>query len=340
MEEPIQHDIEEDIITLGFAARLLMANLDRKLIIERASENLGDFGKSENIGLFLMEPEGQLLCAGGLIGNVPVTRLFKVALENTPFEQILTDKYPDYFSLQYMEGIPVPCTGDGVEKRKCLCTPLIAANNQPIGMVTFDYASDYSFSPLMMQSLLLLLTIVAVALETTRLFQMAVYDGLTGLYIRRYFDLRLAEEENRIKRYGGKLAILMMDIDHFKGVNDRYGHQQGDDVLRDVADIVKLSVRQALDSACRYGGEEFVVIMPDTDLAGAEILAERIRDSVQNHIMQGPEGPYSVTLSGGIAFMDQQGFIPKTELLKRADTALYLAKHSGRNQIQVCKQGI
>jgi diguanylate cyclase (GGDEF)-like protein len=340
MESITNHDIEDDIITLGFAARLLMTNLDRKLIIERASENLGDFGKSENIGLFLMEQEGQLLCLGGLIGNVGVTRLFKVELEKTPFERILADKYPNYFSVEYIEGIPVPCAGEGVEKRKCLCAPLIATNNQPIGMVTFDHATDFSFSPLMMQSLLLLLTIVAVALETTRLFQMAVYDGLTGLYIRRYFDLRLAEEENRIKRYGGKLAIFMIDIDHFKSVNDRYGHQQGDDVLRDVADIVKLSVRQALDSPCRYGGEEFAVIMPDTDLAGALILAERIRESVQNHIMQGPDGIFNVTLSGGIAFMDQQGFIPRIELLKKADSALYLAKENGRNQIQVWTQDI
>ena len=336
-EALINHNIEDDIITLGFAARLIMTNLDRELIIERASESMGDFGKSDNIGLFLINHEGQLFCAGGLIGNAGVTRIFKVATEGTHFEQILTDKYPDYFPLEYIEGIPVPCAGKGVEKRRCLCAPLIASNNEPIGVVTFDYAYDFSLSPLMMQSLLLLLTIVAVALETSRLFQLAVYDGLTGLYIRRYFDLRLAEEENRIKRYGGKLAILMMDIDHFKGINDRYGHQQGDDVLRDLANIVKLSVRQDLDSACRYGGEEFVVIMPDTDLAGALILAERIRESVQNHIMKNPEGDFGVTMSGGIAFMDQQVFVPRAELLKKADSALYQAKKNGRNQIQLWK---
>lgn len=338
METIINHNIEDEIISLGFAARLIMSNLDRELIIERASESLGDFGKSDNIGLFILDKEGQLLCAGGLIGNESVTRFFTVELENTSLEQSLANKYPDYFPLEYIEGIPVPSSEVGVENRRCLCAPLIAANNQVIGMVTFDYAADFSLSPVLMQSLLLLLTIVAVALETTRLFQIAVYDGLTGLYIRRYFDLRLAEEENRIKRYGGKLAILMMDIDHFKSVNDRYGHQQGDEVLRDVADIVKLSVRQALDSPCRYGGEEFVVIMPDTDLAGALILAERIRESVQNHVMQGPEGDFSVTLSGGIAFMDQQYFIPRMELLKKADNALYRAKENGRNQMQVSKE--
>ena len=338
MEALINHNIEDEIISLGFAARLIMSNLDRELIIERASESLGDFGKSDNIGLFLLDKEGQLLCAGGLIGNVSVTRFFTVERENTSFEQLLADKYPSYFPLEFIEGIPMPSAGEGTDNRRCLCAPLIATNNQVIGMVTFNYAADFSLSPLMMQSLLLLLTIVAVALETTRLFQLAVYDGLTGLYIRRYFDLRLAEEENRIKRYGGKLAILMMDIDFFKGVNDRYGHQQGDVVLCDIADIIKLSVRQALDSACRYGGEEFVVIMPDTDLAGALTLAERIRESVQNHIIEGPEGHFNVTLSGGIAFMDQQGLIPRIELLKKADIALYRAKENGRNQIQVWEE--
>lgn len=338
METPINHHIEDEIISLGFAARLIMSNLDRKLIIERASESLGDFGKSSNLGIFVLDKERQLLCVGGLVGNACVIRSFTVELEHTSFEQILADKYPGYFPLQYIEGIPLPCDGKNAENRRCLCAPLIAANNQVIGMVTFDYEADFSLSPLMMQSLLLLLTIVAVALETTRLFQMAVYDGLTGLYIRRYFDLRLAEEENRIKRYGGKLAILMMDIDHFKAVNDRYGHQQGDDVLRDVADIIKLSVRQSLDSPCRYGGEEFVVIIPDTDLAGALVLAERIRESVQNHVMSGTDGDFNITLSGGIAFMDQQGFIPRMELLKKADSALYRAKVNGRNQMQVWKE--
>ncbi|MDD5170599.1 MAG: GGDEF domain-containing protein, partial [Syntrophales bacterium] len=93
--------------------------------------------------------------------------------------------------------------------------------------------------------------------------------------------------------------------------------------------------RSGLDSPCRYGGEEFVVIMPDTDLAGALILSERIRHTIQNHVFDVAENSFRVTLSGGIAFMDQQGFVTGLELLKRADSALYRAKESGRNQIRV-----
>ena len=263
------HNIEDDMITLGFAARLLLVNLDRELIIERAFESMADFGASDRIGMFVFDQEGFLACVGGLIDNGKEKRSFRIDELASPWEQIFVTKNHAYLPLAYQEGIPVPVSSDGIEGGKCLCAPLVAANNQVVGIVTFAYASDFSMPPLMMQSLILLLTIVAVALETARLFQQAIYDGLTGLYIRRYFDLRLTEEENRIRRYGGRMAILMADIDHFKRINDTYGHQLGDQVLREVADIIKLSIRKDLDSPCRYGGEEFVVIMPDTDPAGA-----------------------------------------------------------------------
>jgi diguanylate cyclase (GGDEF)-like protein len=125
-----------------------------------------------------------------------------------------------------------------------------------------------------------------------------------------------------------------MDIDHFKAVNDRYGHQQGDAVLRAVADIVKASVRDILDAPCRYGGEEFVVIMPDTDLPGALVVAERIRQAVEGHVMRGPEGVFHVTLSGGVAVMDSRNETTAMSLIEKADQALYEGKKNGRNQIR------
>ncbi len=335
MEEIMNHNIEDDIITLGFAARLLLTNLDRDIIIDRAFESMADFGISDRVGLFLHNNEGDLYCVGGLIHDDIERHYFILNMEGTPWLKIIADKNYGYFGVDYMENIPIPVTEGGIRGRKCLCAPLVAANNRVIGMVTFDYATDFVLPPIMMQSLLLLLTIIAVALETARLFQQAVYDGLTGLYVRRYFDLRLAEEENRIKRYGGRLALLMMDIDHFKNINDRHGHQEGDAVLCQVADIIRSSIRRDLDMPCRYGGEEFVVIMTDTDLAGALIVAERIRHSIQSHVFETADGPIHVTLSGGVAFTDQQGFITGQELLKNADGALYRAKENGRNQIQV-----
>jgi two-component system, cell cycle response regulator len=335
LEEILKHNIEDDIITLGFAARLLLTNLDRDIIIDRAFQSMADFAISDKVGLFLHNHEEDLYCVGGLINGRVEKRSFKINKNDMPWLQINADKNHGYFSVDHAEDIPIPIIEGGIHGRKCLCAPLVAANNQVVGMVTFEYAAEFFLPTIMIQSLLLLLTIIAVALETARLFQQAVYDGLTGLYVRRYFDLRLVEEENRIKRYGGRLAILMMDIDHFKKINDRYGHQEGDSALCQVADIIRSSIRRELDMPCRYGGEEFVVIMTDTDLAGALIVAERIRHSIQNHVFKTAEGPIRITLSGGVAFTDQQGFLTGQELLKKADNALYRAKENGRNQIQV-----
>ena len=326
--------MESDIITLSFATRLLLANLDRELIAERAVESLADFGKSDRVGLFLLNEDGRLVCACGFIDGIPQKRSFLVDLTDATYEQLVKTKDSGTFPVSYIDGIPVPVQ-TGLPGRVCMGAPLVAANNQVIGMVTFDHPVAFSLTPMMMQSLSLILTIAAIALETARLFQSAVYDGLTELYIRRYFDLRLAEEESRIKRYGGKLAIVILDIDHFKRVNDNYGHQQGDVVLREAAGIIKSSVRQEVDSPCRYGGEEFVIIMPDTDLGGALIVAERIWHRIQNHIFPGSDDSFQVTISGGVAFMDQENLVTRQELLRRADEALYRAKKGGRNQIRV-----
>ena len=331
----MNHNIEDDIITLGFTARLLLTNLERDIIIDRAFTTMADFGISDRIGLFLQDYQDDMYCVGGMVHKRIERKSFMIHMEGTPFSVVKSDKNHGFFPVKYIKNIPIPVNERGVEGHKCLCAPLIAANNRVIGMVTFDYPADFTLLPIMMQSLLLLLTIVAVALETARLFQQAVYDGLTGLYVRRYFDLRLAEEENRIKRYGGRLALLMMDIDHFKNINDQFGHQVGDAVLCQVADIIRSSIWRDLDMPCRYGGEEFVVIMTDTDLAGALIVAERIRHSIQNHRFETSAGGLHVTVSGGVAFSDQQVFVTGMELLKKADSALYRAKENGRNQIQV-----
>ncbi len=332
----IQDDtgMECDIIALSFAARLLLTNLDRELIAERAVESLADFGKSSRVGLFLLNEEGRLVCSGGFVNGVPQKRSFVVDLPDDLHKQLIIEKNSGTFPLAYADDIPIPAR-TGLPGRMCMGAPLVAANNQVIGIATFDHPVGFSLTPMMLQALSLILTIVAIAMETARLFQSAVYDGLTELYIRHYFDLRLAEEESRIKRYGGKLAIVILDIDHFKRVNDNYGHQQGDVVLREIAGIIRSAVRQDVDSPCRYGGEEFVIIMPDTNLGGALIVAERIRHRIQKHIFPMPDGPFQVTVSGGVAFMDQENFVTRQELLKKADEALYRAKGEGRNQIQV-----
>jgi len=161
---------------------------------------------------------------------------------------------------------------------------------------------------------------------------MAVIDGLTGLYNRRYFDRHMSVQLDKAREGEKSLALLMLDIDFFKSVNDTHGHGAGDEVLKEFAERLQANVR-GIDLACRYGGEEFVVLMPNTDLHHAKTVAERIRHSVaQEPFETGTTQPLNITVSVGISINELETDTPD-EMLKRADIALYRAKREGRNCI-------
>jgi diguanylate cyclase (GGDEF)-like protein len=151
-------------------------------------------------------------------------------------------------------------------------------------------------------------------------------DSLTGLSNRRAFDRRLEEEVHRAQRYGSELSLIMTDVDHFKRYNDEYGHAAGDEVLKLVADAMA-EVGRASDFVARFGGEEFVVILPETALSGAVIFAERFRRGIA--AVEYPMG--SITASLGVAELEEGE--SAHDLLKRADAALYAAKDAGRNRV-------
>jgi diguanylate cyclase (GGDEF)-like protein len=161
---------------------------------------------------------------------------------------------------------------------------------------------------------------------------MAITDSLTLLYNRRYFEMRLDNEFKRSKRYGTAVTIMLIDIDHFKQVNDTYGHTAGDRVLTAVAACISNSLRET-EIIARYGGEEFIVILPHTRLPESWIAAERVRKAVENH--QTPfqsEGAIRVTVSIGMAQITAEDE-NKEAFTRRADGALYRAKQTGRNRV-------
>jgi diguanylate cyclase (GGDEF)-like protein len=172
----------------------------------------------------------------------------------------------------------------------------------------------------------------AIAIENANLYQLATTDGLTRLFIHRFFQQRLEEEFNRALRYDNQLSIIMFDIDHFKKFNDVYGHQTGDEVLIATAAIIKRNCRLS-DVPCRYGGEEISVILPQTNHEGAMLLAERIRVSVENFSLAHDGSMVQLTISGGVASLKAHNPANKDALIKMADQALYAAKKNGRNQV-------
>jgi diguanylate cyclase (GGDEF)-like protein len=163
------------------------------------------------------------------------------------------------------------------------------------------------------------------------LVELTLRDPLTRLYNRRYFDDRLRSEVSFARRQGSLLSLLMVDIDHFKDVNDTFGHQVGDRVLELVAAAMQGLVRPE-DVLARYGGEEFVVIARDTPLRSAEILAERIRRHIEELSAEQPGGELRVTVSVGVTCLDPRMPCSPAELVSAADEALYRAKGAGRNR--------
>ena len=185
-------------------------------------------------------------------------------------------------------------------------------------------------------------TAAATRLILTREFQrlldalcsLTMEDSLTGLFNRRYFDSRLVQEMQRALRDGTPCSLMMLDIDYFKKVNDVHGHQAGDRMLSHVARIMEETLR-ASDITARFGGEEFTIILPNTDGASAQMTAERIRAAVEASPLESTSDPIRTTVSIGISTYMPPGFVTPEQLIRQADTAMYKAKQAGRNRCKL-----
>ena len=168
-----------------------------------------------------------------------------------------------------------------------------------------------------------------------RLEALADTDGLTGLFNRRYFDGLLVRELQRTARYKTPVGVVLLDIDHFKQVNDTFGHGAGDEVLRNVSRIVGTSVR-VTDSAARYGGEEIGVVFTQTTSEGVMEVTERLRQRLADFVHRYEEHTVRSTASFGVSVCEGKGLVPSAkELVERADRALYCAKRTGRNRVVI-----
>ena len=217
--------------------------------------------------------------------------------------------------------------------------------NHLIGSLNFGSEDPRRFSSDLASDFLAHLGVIASfaienAVNRARLLRSGFTDVLTGWHNRRYLAVRLKEELARARRDEARLVCLMLDVDYFKNVNDRFGHAAGDAVLAEIAQRIDAEVRQS-DIAARYGGEEFVVLLPGTDTRAAEKLAERIRRAIAAAPVELPGGgTVDVTTSIGIASSEPWTHEAdlKTEgdaLLARADVALYRAKSNGRDRVEV-----
>jgi diguanylate cyclase (GGDEF)-like protein len=209
--------------------------------------------------------------------------------------------------------------------------PLISFG-QTLGVLTLHSSRLNAFRQSELQSLESVADICANAIQNAhyveRVKQLAYLDGLTGIFNRRFFDLRIVEELERARRYGTGMAVIIADIDQFKGLNDEFGHLLGDEVLRQVSSLFHQQLRK-IDVVCRYGGEEFAILLSQVNAQQALAIAEKLRSQVET--WQFPGVPRTVTISAGVAACPDHGS-SRDELVRAADNALYAAKQLGRNR--------
>jgi len=216
--------------------------------------------------------------------------------------------------------------------------------NKVIGVIRMEREGEpfLPFSEDDINKLSILCAQTAVILRRAHLYQevekLAIVDGLTGLYVHRYFQENIVQEIKRAQIFNEKLPLLMIDIDYFKKYNDEYGHLAGDEILRQISRVMKSTVRDT-DFAARYGGEEFAIMLLHQDREQAIKVAEEIRSNIENMKFVINEKNTKVTVSIGVAMFPEDAGLPE-ELIDKADKSLYEAKKKGRNCVVISKQDV
>jgi len=271
-------------------------------------------GISSEVRTGIEKGELASLCAGTIEIGDPLSVIEAAELSNMPF---LHDQ-----GIVFLVVVPLMSEG--------IATGLLFLASRVERNVDLEFVS---LMTLVGNHLTHIIGKIKLFLETKRL---SITDALTGLYNTRYFYKTLDLEIARTNRYGTPFSLMLFDIDDFKLLNDNYGHQTGDEVLQELAQILK-SISRETDTSVRYGGEEFIIVLPNTPEEETIFLAERIRKAVQEHnfVISDTE-KVNITMSGGIASYPKNAADAKS-LLNAADTALYAAKAAGKNVVLCCK---
>jgi diguanylate cyclase (GGDEF)-like protein len=285
---------------LGRLTARLLSSLNEKLVFDALAENLAQVG-IRGCRVMYFEPRGEDPYGGSVQGPVGKD------LQSLRFE---SRRFPP--PGLYPEGQPFN-----------LAILPLNFQQESLGYAAFDGAN--------LESLAIVIVQLATAIKSAQLhgkvLELSLTDGLTGIHNRRYFEILLEKEVDRSRRYSRDLAVIMVDIDLFKHYNDSFGHQAGDEALREIAQCIRDGARRGLDVVTRYGGEEFAVILPETDAEGAWLVAEEIRRRVGSK----NRFPRRLTISLGIASIHGEQIEAGT-LMEQADRALYEAKHRGRDR--------
>ncbi|HTC45883.1 MAG TPA: sensor domain-containing diguanylate cyclase [Candidatus Aquilonibacter sp.] len=309
-------------------AQQTTAVLELEDLLTKVCHLIHEAFRVSHVSLFLREDHDLVLRAhhGSLTPCIPEGGRFPATTQ--PWAGILADSC----TAIERDLCSAPASRFFRESASRLCIPLISFG-QTLGILALDSVEANAFSDGDQQSLESVADICATAIQNAhyvdRVKQLAYLDGLTGIFNRRFFEMRIMEEIERARRYKSGMAVIMADIDEFKRLNDEFGHVLGDEVLRQVCSIFHQQLRK-VDVVCRYGGEEFGILLAQVNADQALAVAEKLRKMVE--CWQFPGVPRTVTVSAGAATFPEHG-TSRDALVKAADSALYNAKQSGRNRV-------
>jgi len=320
---------------------VLLSSLDQREVFSRVTTMLKDIVEYDAMDIRMLDEETrELVCIYSRDKNAEVNEQFRLSIDEGMAgwvvrhdeAQMVNDMAHD------PRGVHIPGTAEGVPQASII-VPL-RVRGTVTGVLTLDRLSGRGFESTDLEPVKLFANLAAIAIQNARTYEemerQAISDGLTGIHNYRHFHESLQAEVSRAGRYGEHFCLLMMDLDHFKAVNDTIGHQKGDDVLRAVSGVLRNCSRES-DYLARYGGEEFAMILPLTTLDDAKTLAERIRVSVS---MLDPGHPdLHVTMSIGISSYPESAK-DSDGVLGAADAALLRAKTGGRNRVYLYSDAV
>lgn len=330
------------ISTISALGQEITASLSLEEILETVHDKILTLMPADTFGLALYTPETDSLDYaffiddGRRLPSVKVPLVTPNSLGSWCFnnsKEIMSNSIEADWP-EIMNEAPRSLTHGEVFCRRSVIFVPILAHGERLGILSVQASVHNAYTLYHLDSLKALASYVAIAIENARLFQdvqhRATYDHLTGILNRPTILGKAEDEFQRVRRYGGKLSVLMVDVDHFKQINDQHGHQAGDVVIREVARHLSSHLRD-VDFAGRYGGEEFLIVLPETDREGANILAERIRSTIVGKVLYTVGSTaLSCTLSiGGHELGTSEANFDDT--IKHADESLYWCKANGRN---------
>lgn len=320
----------QEVSILYQASQMISSELQLQALLDMAMNAISEITEIER-GTTWLKTEDDSFNLMSHLGDVSMIS-HKIVLDDSKvIQKVQETKEPVEYEAGLNESLVLSDNDRKFFGNSFVVVPILS-QGEFLGMVHLCASKNLErFTPRDIRLIKVFAVQLGAAVKNAQLYEQAITDGMTKLYLHRYFKQRLDDEIKRATRFKRKIAMIMVDIDHFKHLNDNYGHQTGDEVLKRVASILRRAVRTH-DLPARYGGEEFALVLPETDMAGAVAVAERIRRSIENEIIEFDGAVIRKTASFGVAvFPDCADDMDS--LIKSADVALYWSKEHGRNQV-------